>query len=108
MSHIYLDGVGVYGALAVQGKPVEAIKHQKIVVVGAGSAGMGVTSMLALGMQKHVSSTPPPFSFPISIFSNLPRSGTSSASSLCRKRLIMPMNDINPMQFDTEAATLGS
>ena len=46
----------------MQGKPVQAIKDQKIVVVGAGSAGMGVTSMLALGMQKHVSCChcPPP------------------------------------------------
>ena len=45
---------GVYGALAVQGKPVESIKDQRIVVLGAGSAGMGVSSMLALGMQKQV------------------------------------------------------
>lgn len=46
---------GVYGALAVQGKPVQAITEQKFVVVGAGSAGMGVVSMLTLGMIKHVS-----------------------------------------------------
>ncbi len=40
---------GLYGALAVQGKPVEAIKDQRVVVVGAGSAGMGVVSMIAAG-----------------------------------------------------------
>lgn len=47
---------GIYGALAVQGKPVEAITEQRFVVVGAGSAGMGVVQTLALGMVKHVSS----------------------------------------------------
>ena len=46
---------GIYGALAVQGKPVEAITEQRVVMVGAGSAGMGVVQMLALGMVKHVS-----------------------------------------------------
>lgn len=46
---------GVYGALAVQGKTVDDIIDQKFVVVGAGSAGMGVVSLLALGMIKHVS-----------------------------------------------------
>ena len=46
---------GIYGALAVQGKPVEAISEQRVVMVGAGSAGMGVVQMLALGMVKHVS-----------------------------------------------------
>lgn len=45
---------GIYGALAVQGKPVPAIKEQRFVIVGAGSAGMGVTQMIALGMIKHV------------------------------------------------------
>ncbi len=45
---------GLYGALAVQGKPVEALKDQRICVVGAGSAGMGVTQMIAKGMRKHV------------------------------------------------------
>jgi len=44
---------GIYGALAVQGKPVKAITEQKFVVVGAGSAGMGVVGMTALGMMKH-------------------------------------------------------
>ena len=41
---------GLYGALAVQGKPVQAIKDQRIVVVGAGSAGMGVVGMIAAGV----------------------------------------------------------
>lgn len=44
---------GLYGALAVQGKPVEAIKDQRVVVVGAGSAGMGVVSMIAAGPALH-------------------------------------------------------
>lgn len=46
---------GLYGALTVQGKPLHALKDQRICVVGAGSAGMGVTQMIASGMQKHVS-----------------------------------------------------
>ncbi|KAK9863752.1 hypothetical protein WJX84_011333 [Apatococcus fuscideae] len=44
---------GLYGALAVQGKPVTALKEQRICVVGAGSAGMGVVQMIAQGMRKH-------------------------------------------------------
>ena len=44
---------GVYGALAVQGLPPSAITAQRFVVVGAGSAGSGVTRMLAAGMVKH-------------------------------------------------------
>ena len=44
---------GLYGALTVQGLPPSALKDQRIVVVGAGSAGMGVTAMVAKGMVKH-------------------------------------------------------
>jgi malic enzyme len=44
---------GVYGALAVQGKPFAELAQQRVVIVGAGSAGMGVARMLALGMQKQ-------------------------------------------------------
>lgn len=40
---------GIYGALRVMGKGVESIKDQKVVCVGAGSAGMGVTRVIALG-----------------------------------------------------------
>jgi malic enzyme len=46
---------GVYGALAVQGKSFKELAKQRIVVLGAGSAGMGVSRMLALGMVKQVS-----------------------------------------------------
>lgn len=45
---------GVYGALAVQGKEFKELTKQRIVLVGAGSAGMGVARMLALGMVKQV------------------------------------------------------
>ena len=46
---------GVYGALKVQGKPAHSLTQQRIVVLGAGSAGMGVSTMMAQGMVKHVS-----------------------------------------------------
>ena len=64
---------GVYGALKVQGKEAHSLTQQRIVVLGAGSAGMGVSTMMAQGMVKHVSTPPPPppplpsylhFSFP--------------------------------------------
>ena len=45
---------GVYGALRVQGKSNKELAEQRIVLVGAGSAGMGVARMLALGMVKQV------------------------------------------------------
>ena len=45
---------GVYGALAVQGKDFSELTKQRIVLIGAGSAGMGVARMLALGMLKQV------------------------------------------------------
>ncbi|GAB4815889.1 hypothetical protein N2152v2_002935, partial [Parachlorella kessleri] len=38
---------GIYGAMAVAGKPVGAIADQSFVVLGAGSAGMGVVKMIA-------------------------------------------------------------
>lgn len=44
----------MYGALAVQGKEFSQLAKQRIVLVGAGSAGMGVARMLALGMVKQV------------------------------------------------------
>lgn len=40
---------GIYGALRVQGKAAASITEQRVVVVGAGSAGMGVVSVIALG-----------------------------------------------------------
>lgn len=40
---------GLYGALRVLGQEVSAIKDQRVVCVGAGSAGMGVTRVIALG-----------------------------------------------------------
>lgn len=45
---------GVYGALRVQGKSNKELAQQRIVLVGAGSAGTGVARMLALGMVKQV------------------------------------------------------
>lgn len=44
----------MYGALAVQGKDFSELTKQRIVLIGAGSAGMGVARMLALGMLKQV------------------------------------------------------
>jgi hypothetical protein len=51
---------GLYGALAVQGKPFKELAKHRIVVLGAGSAGMGVARMLALGMVKQVPPSPEP------------------------------------------------
>jgi len=45
----------VYGGLKVQGKEAHSLTQQRIVVLGAGSAGMGVSTMMAQGMVKHVS-----------------------------------------------------
>ncbi len=47
---------GVYGAMAVQGKEWKEITQQKVLMVGAGSAGTGIAAMLVEAMQKHVSS----------------------------------------------------
>jgi len=44
---------GMYGALQARGLPPRAIKDQTYVVLGAGSAGMGVVSMLAEASRKH-------------------------------------------------------
>ena len=48
--HIYTTP---YNTLMPQGLPPAAIKDQRVVVLGAGSAGMGVTAMIAKGMVKH-------------------------------------------------------
>jgi malate dehydrogenase (decarboxylating) len=44
---------GLYGALRVQGLPPAALARQRFVVVGAGSAGMGVAKMIAAAMERH-------------------------------------------------------
>ncbi|WIA28821.1 hypothetical protein OEZ86_011350 [Tetradesmus obliquus] len=49
---------GLYGALRVLGKPQEALAEQRIVCVGAGSAGMGVVRQIAAGMVKRGGLTP--------------------------------------------------
>jgi len=43
---------GLYGALRSIGLPTSAISKQRVVCVGAGSAGMGVVDMIARGMEK--------------------------------------------------------
>ncbi|KAG2502128.1 hypothetical protein HYH03_000618 [Edaphochlamys debaryana] len=44
---------GLYGALRVMGLPPSALAEQRVVCVGAGSAGMGVVKMICAGMQKQ-------------------------------------------------------
>jgi len=41
---------GLLSAMRAQGKPAEALKDQRILVAGAGSAGLGVANMLVQGM----------------------------------------------------------
>lgn len=48
---------GLYGAMRVLGKPQEAIAQQRVVCVGAGSAGMGVVRMIAAGTPTGSQST---------------------------------------------------
>jgi malate dehydrogenase (decarboxylating) len=48
---------GVYGALAVQGLPADAIAQQRFLVAGAGSAGMGITQALLGAMVCDVALT---------------------------------------------------
>lgn len=43
---------GLYGAMRVLGKPMAALAEQRVLCVGAGSAGMGVCSMIASGEQQ--------------------------------------------------------
>lgn len=49
---------GLFGAMRVLGKPTEALAQQRVLCVGAGSAGMGVVSMIARAMEKQGQSTP--------------------------------------------------
>lgn len=44
---------GLYGAMKALGRPASALADQSFVVLGAGSAGMGVVSMIAQGMVKQ-------------------------------------------------------
>ncbi|PRP77054.1 putative NAD-dependent malic enzyme [Planoprotostelium fungivorum] len=44
---------GIYSALRIQGKGPETIKDQKVVCLGAGTAGLGVTFALLNGMKKN-------------------------------------------------------
>lgn len=44
---------GIYGALSVQSLPPSALCQQRIVMLGAGSAGIGVCSLTAKAMMKH-------------------------------------------------------
>jgi len=41
--------------MAMQGKKWKEISQQKVLMVGAGSAGTGIAAMLNEAMQKHVS-----------------------------------------------------
>lgn len=44
---------GMYGALQAQGLPNHALPDQRVVVLGAGSAGMGVVELIAYGMMEQ-------------------------------------------------------
>lgn len=44
---------GLIGALQVKGKPASAITEEKVVVMGTGSAGVGVATMIIRMMMKH-------------------------------------------------------
>lgn len=44
---------GLWGAMRALGKPLAALAEQRIVCVGAGSAGMGVVRMIAAAMEKQ-------------------------------------------------------
>lgn len=44
---------GIYGSLSVQNLPPSALCQQRIVMLGAGSAGIGVCSLTAKAMMKH-------------------------------------------------------
>ncbi len=44
---------GLIGALQVKGKPASAIKDERVVICGSGSAGVGVATMVVQMMQKH-------------------------------------------------------
>ena len=46
---------GLYAAMAAQKKDSGEICKQRILVVGAGSAGTGIADMIAEAMVKHVS-----------------------------------------------------
>jgi malate dehydrogenase (decarboxylating) len=44
---------GLIGALQVKGKPASALKEEKVVIVGTGSAGVGVATMVIRMMMRH-------------------------------------------------------
>ena len=44
---------GLYGAMKVRGLPLSALKEQRFMVAGAGSAGMGVVKMICQGIGDH-------------------------------------------------------
>ena len=69
---------GVYGPLRVQRKSNKELPQQRIVLVGAGSAGMGVARMLALGMVKQVCLLPFSCSCPLEIRLCVPHTMTFS------------------------------
>eukprot|EP00878_Enallax_costatus_P010809 GHUV01011286.1.p1 GENE.GHUV01011286.1~~GHUV01011286.1.p1 ORF type:complete len:640 (+),score=175.69 GHUV01011286.1:1018-2937(+) len=49
---------GLVGALRVLGKPAKDLADQRVICVGAGSAGMGVVRMIAAGMEKQGAMSP--------------------------------------------------
>eukprot|EP00897_Mesotaenium_endlicherianum_P005299 jgi/Mesen1/4798/ME000243S03978 len=49
---------GLLGAVRAQGRPMEDIAHNKVVVVGAGSAGLGVINMVRQSMARVLGGSP--------------------------------------------------
>jgi malic enzyme len=75
---------GLLGAMRVLCKPPEAIAKQKVVCVGAGSAGMGVVRMIAAG-KSCVSSCLPPAGRPALVLLQLFHWGNSAGFVLVRR-----------------------
>lgn len=76
---------GLYGAMKVRGLPLAALRQQRVVVVGAGSAGMGVVRMIAKGALCSLA----PLPVPSALFRHLPTC-TCWEGRHCAVRALVP------------------